>query len=428
MKKHIILLGSVLSLLFIVSYAHAAPALDATTNLAAGGNVYGTFINQGAATDGKVKGAFAQSNDITENPQYLNIDLGKSQYLDRVKIFWDKSSYGNDFIVRSSADGKYWYDEAANLDAANGVLDPSSGALVTSISLKRAVLSSRYVQIEIPAASKVTSPGNFVRIAEVQAFPSMGQKFSIISASDYAVTENSCVVMYRTSIGAAGGTVNYGLSPNRMDKIAGYSESGIDNSALLTDLSPNTNYFYQIRAADNNGNSAISQVGNFTTRSENLALKKRVSGTFVYLPLDKYVKPGEPDEVLSRVTDGGTSYFTSMASSGTISDYDQYVVIDLEKSYRIKNIVSYWRKLAYPESLTVQVSDNNSDWTTVTDTADAGTGGFARSETGDPVEVLNTAGAPGRYIKLLVKKGSPYFHKHANWGFVQLMEVKAYAE
>jgi len=428
MKKYpVLIILLVVTLLCSISFA--ATKISALTNLAAGKSAYGTFSNAPLVCDGKTKGLSASSGDITDMPQYLTIDLKTSAYLDRVKIFWDGNALSNDFAVRTSPDAKYWNTEAENVDAAQGIVDPSSGKTTISISLQRMKQSSKYIQIMVPAGTKTSNKtGNTVSIAEVEVYPSLAQKFTLDSFGAYAINDNSCIIKYSTSIGAASGSVLYGTDPNKLNNTAGNTESGTVNSAVLSGLKPRTTYFYQVKAVDAYGNPVASKTGNFATASENIALKKKVSGTFTVLPADKFIQKGDADNVLSRVTDGSTNYFSSMATSGSVYVADQYVVIDLGRSYKIKNIVSYWRKLAYPESLVVQVSDNNTDWVNLEAGADVGKGGFARSDTGDPMEVLNTPGSTGRYIKLLVAKGSPFFHKHSDWNFVQLMEVKVFAD
>lgn len=426
--KKLIPAAAILTLIVFAFAAHAAKPIEATTNLAVGKSAYGTYANLSAATDGKLRMSYATSGDLTDTPQYLTIDLGKSMYLDRIRISWDKSALSNDFVIRTSPDAKYWNEEAAGLDASTGVLD-ASGNMTMSISLKRSSLNSRYVQVMVPAGTKITNPkGNFVRIAEVEVYPAVAQKFTLDTVGPYVITDKMCIIKYKTSIGAASGTINYGTDPNKLSRVSINSEFGVDNSAVLSGLNPRTIYFYQVKTGDSFGNTLYSKVGSFTTERENVALNKKVTGTFINPPVDKYAKPGSSDEILARVTDGKTSYFTAMAQSGSVDDADQYVVIDLGRSYKIKDIVSYWRRLAYPESLIVQLSDNNTDWTALADGVNAGAGGFARSDAGDPMQALKTAGGAGRYVKLLVKKGSPAYHKHSNWNFVQLMEVEVYTE
>lgn len=425
----ILIIGLIVSFSLAIN-SHAAKPINANEDLALGQFVYGTFTNGQAATDGKAGGVGATSGDLTESPQYLTINLGKSLYLGRIRIVWDKNAMSNDFVVRTSSDSKYWVEEARNLDAATGVVDNATGTVALSISLARAVISSQFVQIMIPAGTKITNPqGNTVRIKEVEVFPSVNQKFTIDQISDYSVMDTSSIIMYKTSIGAASGTLRYGTNPNKLDKQAANSSSGVQNSVIVSGLKPRTAYFYQVTAVDFYGNTASSKVLNFTTVGENVALNKKVTGTFVNLPRDeKYAKPGTEPEILGRVTDGGTSYFTAMATSGSVPNADQYVVIDLGRSYNLKNIVSYWRNLAYPESLSVQISGNGSDWQTLESGLNVGSTAFGRSDAGDPMSIASVKGGSGRYIKLLIAKGSPIYTKHSQWDFVQLMEVRAFAQ
>ena len=411
----------------LLTSAALAKAISANDNLAAGKSAYGSFSNPGVAVDGKLVGLPATSGNVTDDPQYLTIDIGTNMYLDRVRIYWDKNAYSNDFTVRTSANAKIWQTEAQNLDASLGALDTASNTIATTISLKRAMISSRYVQIMVPAGTKVTNPsGNAVKILEVQVFPAVDQKFTIDNISVYGATDTTCLLKYKTSIGVASGSAIYGTEPGKLNMAAGNSEKGTDNSLVFVGLKPKTTYYYQISAVDYYGNKVTSRVNSFATAGDDIALNKKVTGTFTNYPIDPYVKAASEDVILSRITDGKTSYFTSMAQSGVISDADQYAVIDLGRSYKIKNILTYWRQLAYPEALTVQVSENNSAWSTLASAADVGSGAWARSDAGDPMKVHNVAGASGRYIKILVPKGSPFYHKHDNWNFVELMEVKAF--
>jgi len=432
MKKINLFAVSVLLSLIVVFFVSAAVAIDSNTNLAENRSAYGTFTNPELVTDAKNKTLAATSGDVTDTPQYLTVDLGSSVYLDRVRISWDKNAYSGSYSIRTSGDSKFWNDEASNLDAGTGIADASGNNLVQSISLKGTQNSSRFVQIMIPAGSAYTSSkGPNVKIAKVEVFPSMNQSFSISDVNVYSVTDTTAAIKYRTSIGTAGGSVFYGTDPNSLAKSSANTQSGVYNSVVVSGLKQNTTYFFQVKATDFYGKSASSSVGSFTTSGVNIALNKKVTGTFLTLPDDNYVKPGTPDQVLSRATDGVTSYFTGMADSGPVSAADQYVVVDLGRPYKLSNIISYWRSLAYPESLTIQASENNTAWTTVADGVDAGAGAFGRSDAGDPMQIVNTS-VPGsipasRYIKLLVKKGSPAFHKHAEWGYVQLMEVQAFA-
>jgi hypothetical protein len=199
------------------------------------------------------------------------------------------------------------------------------------------------------------------------------------------------------------------------------------SSAVLYNLDPGFNYYYKVQAWDAFGNKVASGLKYFKPPKFNLALNKPVSGTFDNLPPDdKLVDRSKA--VQPRVTDGATGYFKGMATSGSLRKNDQKLVVDLGASYPLNALISYWRALAYPESFSVRVSNDNSAWTEVASRINAGEGAFARSDNGDPMRVVNTplAGKEARFVEILIPKDSPYFVKHANWDFVQLMEVEVY--
>lgn len=425
--KKLFVLGFLIGAL-LVSFSYAE--ITADTNVAQGKAAYGTFTDTKVVTDGNIK-LGATSGDITDTPQYLTVDLGKNMYVDRMKIYWDASAYSDEYVVRTSTDSKSWQEEASGLDAATGVADHASNTLSQSISLKKAMLNSRYVQVMVPAGTRITNAkGNYVKITEIEVYPAMTVKFGLDSVGVYALGNDYCIVKYSTGIGAAGGSASYGTDPNNLASFSTNSESGVDNYVTLSGLKPKTTYFYQVKASDYSAASVASKALTFVTRGDNVALNKKVTGTFTALPpKDKFVKTGSDADLLQRVTDGSMNYFNGMATSGPVPSADQYVVIDLGKSYSIKNITSFWRSLAYPNSLTIQVSSDNSTWTTLADGVDVGAGGFARSDNGDPMQVISMDSTlSGRYVKLLVSKGSAFFHKHADWDFVQLMEVKVFAD
>ncbi len=428
MKRSLVLI----SFIFLtVAFAGAVySALNAATDLALGAKAVGTFGNLASATDGIIsvnKAVPATSNVVAGGDQFLTVDLGGLVYVDRVKVYFDSAAYPRAFSVRTSDTAKYWQIEAAGLDAADGAKDNKSGTIAVSISCKRALIGARYVQIQIPAGTLVAGADR-VRISEVEIFPAIGQKLSILDNNAYAVTDGNAVISYSTNIGCISGRIRYGTSPTALTSVAPNQESGVNNSATIYGLKPGTVYYYRVVATDLYGNNVESAVGIFQTLGVNVAKGKPVSGTFTALPADPFVDTTKP--ALARVTDSSTSYFTAMAQSLSLNASDQYVVIDLGQDYPIKNIQTYWRRLAYPESYSILVSKDNASWTTLASNLNAGDGAFSRSDTGDPMQIVATPAGDvsARYVKVFIKKDSPFFHKHFDWDFVQLMEVKVFSD
>jgi len=393
-------------------------------NYALGTQPVGTFISAASAVDNN-NATFAQSGNIADSPQFLTIDLGRELYIGSVKIYWNAGALSRDYSVRVSRDKKNWFTEFSELDAGSGAADPSSNTVVQIISARRYTIPSRYVQIYIPMGSSASS--SQVGIAEVQVLPAENLQFSLLEVTPYAVGNNKAIIVYKTSIGAVSGQVLYGRDPNRLDMVANNLESGVVNSATLSKLDPNFVYFFRVRAWDAFGREISSGIKSFRPPPANLALYRSASGTFSNLPPNDRLVDTSKD-VLSRTTDGVTGYFKGMATSGSLRSKDQQVTIDLGAVYPLNSVVTYWRALAYPENFSVRVSDDLTSWKEVGIKINAGEGAFARSDAGDPMRVVNTplTGQKARYVQVYVEKDAPYFVKHANWDFVQLMEVEVY--
>lgn len=422
MKKYLCFILGVL-----VAASAAGAALTVDTNLARDSMVTGTFSNLKAVSDGRVAAAdTAASGDVSKDPQLLTIDLGTSAYIKSIKIFWDKGAYSGSYDLRVSPDSKNWFTELGGADAGTGVVDPRTGTVSQTISGKRFSSISRYVQIYIPLGSRVVNPaGRGVKIAEVQVFPAAEQKIAVEEVAAYVVTDKKAIVTVKTNIGAARASVSYGLAPDFLDQSAAIYETGQTTSATIYNLIPGRSYFYQVRAWDLYGNMAESRILNFAPSKGNAALGRKVLGTFTELPpRDPYVEKSK--DVLSRLTDGGTSYFTSMATSRSIHEGDQFAVIDLGSRVPVSKVVTYWRNLAYPLSFDVSLSNDNVSYFDGAAGLDAEVGAFSRSDTGDPMRVVSAElkGTNARYVKIYIRKDSPCFQKHADWNFVQLMEVE----
>jgi hypothetical protein len=403
-----------------------APAVwaKASSNQLSGKPALGTFTALDKIADDS-QTTFAVSGRVNEAPQFLTIDLQSPMYLGSVSIYWAADALSHNYSIRVSSDRKNWFTEFSGLDASEGILDEAAGTRSQVVSLKRYTIPVRYLQVYVPSGSSGNVPQ--VKIAEMQVTQAENLTFSLLDTAPYAVSDKKAIIVYRTSIGAIGGQVEYGTDQANLGQVASNLESGVINSVTLTGLTPRATYYYKVKTWDAAGRVLESQINYIRPAMVNLALNRPVSGTFVNFPPNDTLVNQQGD-ALARVTDGSTSYFAGMATSGSLLTADQRVVIDLGANRKISSIVSYWRALAYPESFRVLVSEDNNRWTEVSSKQNAGEGAFARSDTGDPMRVVNSTlkDINARYIELLIDKGSPFFAKHAEWDFVQLMEVEVF--
>lgn len=384
-------------------------------NVAVGKAVSGTFSKSAASVDGKERTA-AVSGKINASPQLLTIDLGEMVYVGTVKIKWDPRAASQNYSIRFGKSRKVWMTSWSGLDASKA---PGGNQIINTT---RYVVPTQYVQIYIPIGSVATA--DRVKISEIEVIPATNLSFRLDYAKPYAIGDNSAIVAFKTSIGAAAGQVLYGNEPSRLDKVALANVDTQLGSANLVGLEPGKTYFFKVKAWDANNNMVESRIN--TLKPFKIVSRYRpVKGTFVALPPnDKYVNRTAP--VLPRVVDGRTNYFDSMATSGSIRKDDQFVTVDLGSRKRVKAVITYWRALAYPESFEIRFSSNGRDWEKVVSKVSAGDGAFARSDAGDPMKVVNIEGKgkSARYVQVRIPKDSPIFAKHAIWDFVQLMEVE----
>jgi len=414
MKKIIFLL---VLMLFSGLYARAE-----VVNEALGKNTTGTFSNPSAVVDNSLT-SYASSGNINENPQFVTVDLGKEIYIGSLKIYWGDGALSHDYSVRVSKNKRNWFTEFSGLDAASGILDPSLGTISQVVSTRRYLFPVRYVQVYIPVSSEASASS--VNIYEIQLFAAKNLKFSLENIDIFPIGDKRAIGFFKTSMVAVRGMILYGTNKNNLDQIAEYSELGILNSFVLSSVNPGTLYYCKIKAWDMSWNMVQSDVDYLNPLFVNLAKDKDVSGTFTALPpadfLVDRISPVSP-----RIVDGNFNFYGGMATSGSIKNNDQEVIIDLGENYETRSIISYWREIAYPESFNVSISNDRKNWQEIASRINAGEGALLRANDGDPIRVVNTEteGRRARYVRIFIPRKSPFYAKNEKWDFVQLMEIE----
>jgi phosphodiesterase/alkaline phosphatase D-like protein len=78
------------------------------------------------------------------------------------------------------------------------------------------------------------------------------------------ITSNKAVIAWSSSV-PTGGSVLYGTSPSAMTQTASASPSGDTNRATLTNLQPNTTYYFMVRSGQSTQNGGQSFPAKFMT-------------------------------------------------------------------------------------------------------------------------------------------------------------------
>lgn len=205
-------------------------------------------------------------------------------------------------------------------------------------------------------------------------------------------------------------------------------EFGAIHQVTITRFAPRRRLLYRITGEDDRGLKMPEWKGDFLTAENNVAVGAPVTGTFIRNPEPSFIT--DTPSILSRVTDGLLDYYKGMSTSGDPSDTDQWVEIDLGRIEVVKNVLTYWRELAYPQMFTIRASINQIRWDTLGDTFNASTGELVRSRTGDPVleHIVDAQKRIYRYVRVEIPKGSPYYKRFDKYKFVQLFELKVYPQ
>jgi len=220
--------------------------------------------------------------------------------------------------------------------------------------------------------------------------------------------------------------IEYGTSQNKF-VFSKRKKSGMhkENNLFLDNLKPLKRYYYHIKGTDQFGNK-IEKTGSFISAEKNIALGKKVHGTFNEKSIkDKFSLEGD---VIGRITDGSLHYQTGMAVSGDPMEKDQFFIIDLGDEEHIDKILLYFRALCYPEKFSISIAKKENEWELLEKNINAGYGTNGLSESGDPLKIvaLDADGKKARFIKFYMEKGSPYYKKYDFYNFIQVFEAKVY--
>lgn len=194
-----------------------------------------------------------------------------------------------------------------------------------------------------------------------------------------------------------------GKTKDNLEKIISVKKLMQESDFEILGLMPEENYFYKLSLKDKYGRVTITPPLAFRTPAYNIALGKKVGGTF---KLNEAYK--ETGDNLAKIVDGNLNYFGGMAVSYNADNADQYVVIDLGAKMPIKRLDIYWWAISFSKNYRIDLSNDGVNWKTIKKRLDATKGKGMRSPVGDYVllhttPLQNTA----RFVRLYVTAKSP---------------------
>jgi hypothetical protein len=398
----------------------AAPTNDTNLGLDINRSVLTTFTNTGGLFDGVIDSSekfSALTGDIAKFIQQVAVPLKNPAYLREIKVYWDLKANTEDYQLQYSRDGRKWF----NLNRSKVTKDPKSIIHV----FDGAGHSAKGLRIQIPTDK--TKPGVQYRIQEVEIFPNIETRNQIRETKVLVLADTEAILQINSTID---GDKTVDLIPAQGKNAKPVSFVSYDpNEAVRLSLEPNQSYTLVAKVLDFNRNWVQSDRQTLRSEKTNLALGKKVSGTFNANPNDSGYVFSEDSQ--NRITDAGFDYFTQSATSGSVYQGDQFFTIDLNQSTAIRKVVLYWRGLSFPNQYQVLVSDDNQQWKLSKDKLDASKGAYCMvAGKGQlipaQVQQIDLNGVRGRYVKVLIPKDAQLTNLHSNWEFVQLLEAKVF--
>ncbi|MFT0174487.1 beta-1,3-glucanase family protein [Paraburkholderia mimosarum] len=297
----------------------------------------------GNATDGSMNSRWSSA---FQDPQWIEVDLGSVQTVDRVVLRW-QDSYGVDYKIQTSTDNNIWNDAVTKTGDTGGTEDLRFGAPV----------QARYVRMF--GTKRATQYGyslfefEVYNTANTPTFP-----ITATSTGSGTLSPSGNASVYQ------GGMQTYQFVPAAGTAVTGVQVDGQDIGIV------NQYTFDNVLAAH-----SLNVVFGSASAAVNLALGATATASGIE-------NDGTP---ASNAIDGNlnTRWSSNFADNA-------WITIDLGKETAFNRVVLNWEN-AYGKQYQIQASDDNVDWTHTVYTQSNGQGG---------IEDLSLDNTTARYIRL----------------------------
>ena len=386
-------------------------------------SVFSTNTPGSAAVDGDTSSAWGS---LSSDPQWIAVDLGLIKDLSRIRLTWN-TNFASSYNIQISPDGTNWTGVYSTNNAVGGVDD--------------ILISGRGRYVRVYATSQAL-PGNGYALSEFEVYSQPQQPFGgvvqnlpgRVEAENYD-TGGESVAYYNTTVGNPGGAYrsdDVGIEATT-DTGGGYDVGYINGGEWLEYTvnvpDPEADYSISLRVASLAGGGQlrvrldgtvlgtiqIPSTGGWQnwqtvtlpniplpggTGSKALSLEVLSSGFNInWIELDRVQVCGTNNVALNQPASASSvqsaSYPASAAVDGDLttrwssaSSDPQWITVDLGTVQNITRARLNW-ETASAKSYNIQLSTNNSTWTTVyTTTNGAGS--------------INDVAVPGsgRYVRM----------------------------
>jgi hypothetical protein len=309
----------------------AVSIVVAPTNLALNKPVTASSTEAGAnvaanAVDGSMS---TRWSSLYADPQWIYVDLQSSYDVSRVKISWE-AAYASAYQIQISTNASTW-TTMRSVTGNTSLVNDQTGLVGTG----------RYVRIN--GTARATQWGYSIFELEVNGTPSNG---CLVPSQPAAITGNTSVTAGTSqtySVAAVPGATSYTWTLP-----SGWS--GSSATASITTTAGSTGGTISVKANNACGSSTARTLAvTVVTAPTNIAYNRPVVVSSIQ---------GAGFEGSKAVDANGTTRWSSASAN------NQNFVVDLGATYNINRIRIAW-EAAYARDYQIQISSNNSTWTTI---------------------------------------------------------------
>jgi beta-glucosidase len=313
------------------------------------------------------------------DPQWITIDLGSVQSICKISLNWETAS-GKSYQIQTSTDNTTWTNIYTTTTGDGGLDDLT----VTG--------NGRYVRMY--GTGRNTGYGySLWEFAVTQ-----GQGTSTDTQAPTAPTNvTAAPAVFAVTINWTASTDNVGVASYRIYQGTTLltTVQGTSTSMTISGLNPDTQYTYTVKAVDAADNESAGT--NVTFRTQTNGTNNGAIGIGnIALQMPATASSFTATNTASLAVDGNISSRWESAFTD-----NEWITVDLGLKYQIGRVILNW-EAASGKNYLIQVSDNNTAWTTI----------YEFNQSGLPVENrkddLLVSGA-GRYVRMQGKlRNSPW--------------------
>lgn len=256
--------GVVLGIILVCSLIYTNNVYSGEMNIAKGKKVVGNIQNAEILTDGVIDTSRISKTEIQEGKElYTIIVLSSASYIGKISCFFiGGSEKKSELNVFGSKDIMTW-----------------DQIIVDRKEIK--VLSNDIVRVDYYLANEYNAVfflkmvfANIKRelqLCEIEAFSLNEKKFNFLSAKAVSVGEHLVTLAFKTDMDVIG-TVNYGVTADKLIYNANFIKYDNEHNVKLSDLLKGTTYYVRISALNCFGIKNASDIIKFRTKGEPLPL------------------------------------------------------------------------------------------------------------------------------------------------------------